>query len=188
MKRLLVITSLLLLFSGTALAAGVDSWAGPHVGVRVGWNHSELNNFGSADASTAGVEMGWNISINNWFVVDPQLFYEWNQDKDRQTCHSGGDCTSANLGSRVYGFAVILGLPVGANDDLMPYIRLADSRLRMSGDESGSSWNSWSFGAGLEWRLNHSVGLVLQYVYAKYGGDVDDWENSNLTLGVNFHF
>jgi opacity protein-like surface antigen len=185
-KRLLVVISLSLLISGTALAAGADSWAGPHVGGRIGWNHSALNNFSSENAPTAGVEFGWNISIDNRFIADPQIFYEWNQDKDRQTCQLGGGCTSVNLGSRVYGLGLILGLPVG--DNLMPYIRLAESRLQLSGDKSGSAWVSWSLGAGLEWRLNHSVGVVFQYVYAKYGGDVDDWKNSNLTLGINFHF
>ncbi|MGH8274705.1 MAG: porin family protein [Gammaproteobacteria bacterium] len=188
MKYLLVVLSSFLLCSGTALAAGADSWAGPHVGIRVGANHSELDNAGAANALTLGVEFGWNIVINHRFVADPQIFYEWNQDKNRQACYTGRRCTSTRLGSRVYGLGLILGWPVGANRNLMPYIRFDGSRLQMSGDADGSGWVSWGLGAGLEWRVSRHTGLVFQYSYAKYGGGVDDWKNSSFTVGFNFHF
>lgn len=184
-----VATAALLLVPAGAFAAIPGTWTGPYVGVQAGWNKSSLNDFSSESAFTSGLRAGYNVQLSDHFVVGGDVFYEWNQDKDHQTCFPGLPCASVNLGSNVYGVEGLVGFPIGLTGNFMPYVKIGYGHLDVTGDNNVSGSDSdWRYGAGLEWILTDSLGLTFQYTYAKYGDDVGDWKNSNFTLGVNFHF
>ncbi len=193
-----VASAALLLAPVAAFAAMPGPWTGPYVGVQAGLNRTSLSDFklpGGATASvstenafTLGLRAGYNVQLSDHFAIGGDVFYEWNQDKDHQVCTPGFGCPNTNMGSNVYGVDALFGFPVGFANNFMPYVKIGYGHLDVTGDNVSGSDNDWRYGAGIEWVIGDSLGLIFQYTYAKYGDDVGDWENSNFTLGVNFHF
>ncbi len=183
----------LLLVPATAFAATSLQWAGPYVGIDAGMNRSGSSGFSSENSFTAGVNAGWNIVVGplwgTYFVIGGSAFYRWNGERDHGTCGNGAACTDIDMGSDVYGVDVLVGFPVGAGGNFMPYFGSGYRHIRLTGDVSGSD-HTWvnDFDLGLRWGLSRTIKLDFRYSYAEYGGEVDDWRNNNFTVGVNFHF
>ncbi|MGH8273858.1 MAG: porin family protein [Gammaproteobacteria bacterium] len=183
-----VVLGALLLAPAAAFALVPGQWTGPYVGVQAGVNRTNLDQFSSENAFTAGIRAGYDAQISDHFVVGGDVFYEWNQDTNHQTCIAGAGCASVNLGSKVYGVEGKIGFPLGPTDNFMPYVKLGYSHLDVTGDNASGSDNAVRYGVGIAWSLIDSTTLSLQYTHGKYGSDVGNWKNDNVTVGLNFHF
>lgn len=183
-----VIIGAILFAPAAAFAVVPGQWTGPYVGIQAGLNRTDLDNFSSENAFTAGIRTGYDVQLSDHFLAGGDVFYEWNQDKDHQTCIAGAGCAGVNLGSNVYGVEGKIGFPLGLSGNFLPYVKLGYAHLDITGDNASGSDNGWRYGAGIAWSLTDSTSLTFQYIHAKYGSDVGNWKNDNFTVGLNFHF
>lgn len=188
MKRFYLPAALavLLLAPAAAFAAIPSQWTGPFVGGQIGLNYNSSDNTSSERAFTADVFGGYEVQFSQHLSVGGDLFYEWNNKK---THNIGGGCVgtcTANYGSQVYGVDGLVGFPLGMGGAIKPFVKIGYGRVHGTGDLSGNEWN-WRYGAGVEYRPpSGNWGLMLQYMYQKFGPD--NFKNKNLTVGVTYHF
>ncbi|MDN5865038.1 MAG: porin family protein [Gammaproteobacteria bacterium] len=176
----------LLLVPAAALAARPGQWTGPYVGLKVGLNHSSADGISSENAFTAGIYGGYDWMLSRSIVFGGSIFYLWNQDTGHDVCFAGV-CGNVNGGSNVYGVDGRIGFPMGRSSQFMPYLKIGYAHIDLTGDFSGDD-TGWRFGAGFEWQLAYNTSLTFEYTHADYGDDVGNWDNNNLTVGVNFRF
>ncbi|MGH8224987.1 MAG: porin family protein [Gammaproteobacteria bacterium] len=175
----------LLLAPAAAFAVIPGQWTGPFVGGQVGVNFNSSDTTSSERAFTANIFGGYELQLSDHFTVGGDLFYEWNNKKDHTIKNCLGPCT-VNYGSNVYGVDGLVGFPVGTDGAIKPFVKVGYGRVKGTGDLSGNEWDV-RYGAGVEFRSTASnIGFIVQYMYQKFGND--NFKNSNLTVGVTYHF
>lgn len=167
-----------------ALAFAATDWTGAYVGAQAGLNRSTADyGVSSENALDVGVLAGYNFQLTQNFALGGNVFYEWNQSKG----HNVGNAPSFDVGTNVYGVDLLAGVPLG-DGTWMPYVKIGYGWADFTGDANVSTQNDMRYGIGLEWRVTQRIGVAFQYMYQKFGGEVDNWKNQNFTAGVNFHF
>lgn len=167
-----------------ALGFAATDWNGPYVGVEAGINHTSADSgISTENALNAGALAGYNFQLTQNFALGGDVFYEWNQSKG----HNVGGGQSFDVGTNVYGVDVLAGIPLG-DGTWMPYLKVGYGWADFTGDANVSTQNAMRYGLGVEWRVTQGIGVAFQYMYQKFGSDVANWKNENLTAGVNFHF
>ncbi len=169
-----------------AFAAEAGSWNGAYVGGQVQLNTTSADGISSENAFGLGVYGGYQMQLSQHFVLGGDGFYNYNQAKDHTLAGFG----TVNFGTEVYGVDLLAGFPVGDTGAWMPYVKVGYGWAKLHGDNvSGSSTeNSIRYGVGVGWMMTQGLSLHVQYMYQDLGSSNGNFTNSDLSVGVTWHF
>lgn len=169
-----------------AFAADQGQWTGAYVGGQVQFNTTKADGISSENALGLGVFGGYQMQFSQHFVLGGDVFYNYNQAKDHNVPGFG----TANFGSKVYGVDVLGGFPVGDTGAWMPYVKVGYGWIKLHGSnvQGGSSENSIRYGLGVAWKLQPNLSLQAQYMYQDLGSSNGNFTDTNLSVGVAWHF
>lgn len=173
-KSLLSISLGAALLAGTAVAGEFD---GGWLGGKVGSNRSSVTGFDTKNATTYGLEAGYNWNMGGYL-----LGVDGFADSSNKASHNPAPYT---YGSSAYGLDMKLGIDGGS---WLPYAKLGYARTDGNGSASPIGGSDVHLGLGVEYKFAPNWSLAGEYANssAKTGGF--KLNNNNLTLGLNYYF
>lgn len=199
MKKILLV-ALILFSSGNALAAEVSIFAGPYVGVDVGYSKGDIKGYETTDGAPYGYGVfegsnssfifgglaGHNLSLSNGFVLGFEADFEnRNVKKTNLLLPELVDALETKI-KKAGSVRVRLGR-VFNSDKTMAYLTGGYAAADISKNYtlsfqpfSQSQWQSgFTAGFGIEHFVNDAISFKTEYRYSDYGKSSLD----NITLG-----
>ena len=180
--RKIVLAVTLLLTMCTAAVAQTSLFAGPYVGLNIGYN--SFNSDGLSDkvngVSFGGI-VGYRASVSDNVVLGLQGFVDVNAGKQDFT-DLNGDVSTIHL-NEAAGFEATAGLVI---EKTMLYILAGYGWLNISEEPIGDSDNGSGIrlGGGVEFKLTDSIGIRAQAVWQ----DFNAASSIGTNVGVVFNF
>jgi outer membrane immunogenic protein len=167
------------------------SWAGPYLGVNLGYNFGDVSNSGTSPSGiSGGIQGGYN-----WQFGTPWVF---GLEADLQA--TGADDTFAAWKFSNPWYGTIRGrVGYALNPNLMVYGTGGLAFGQLKGTRPGQSEShtnaGWTVGAGAEFALTNNWSLKAEYMYVDLDssnflvtGLPNGYQFSTVRVGVNYHF
>jgi len=177
MKKTISVLSVSLLAALATATATAGEFDGGWLGAKVGSNRSSVTGFDTKNATTYGLEAGYNWNMGGYLLgVDGFV------DSSNKASHNPAPYT---YGSSAYGLDMKLGIDGGS---WLPYAKVGYARIDGTGDAGAIGGGDVHLGLGVEYKFAPNWSLAGEYANssAKTGGL--KLNNNNLTLGLNYYF
>lgn len=208
MKKILF--AVLILFgSVNAFAAEVSIFAGPYVGLDVGYSKGDSRGYESLNSSPDGIFdkgslskflfgglAGYNLAFNHNYLIGLEADFETRNSKNlAQLTDSGSGPLSDNVETKIknsYSTRLRLGKILN-NDQTMVYIAFGYAGADVvknynvgSGSLSKSKLqNGYTAGLGVEHFINDTISIKTEYRYSDYGKGTNLDVSSLLAAGYS---
>lgn len=174
-------TTIALAVTAALLAANASAgdFDGGYVGGKVGSSRSDTSGVltsSRASSTSYGLEGGYGWDLGST-TVGVNGFY----DSNSQTNHT----PLGQLGSRVYGLGLKLGLPINS---LMPYAKLGYGHANGTGAISAFGANKLNGGLGLEYKFAPNWSVAGEWTTISPSSNGTKLNNDNFSIGVNYYF
>lgn len=176
MKKSTIASTLAVALLGMNVAQASE-FDGVWLGVRLGYNVSDLTALDKKNATAFGLEGGYNWDMDA-FLLGLNGF----ADLNGKATHNPG---LVNYGSRAYGLDGKLGLPM---DNWLPYAKLGYARTTGNGGASAISGSGAHFGLGVEYKFMPHLSVSGEYSLGSAKTGAVKLNNNNFTVGVNYYF
>ena len=174
--KLALLTSVVVLTAGSAMAQSLGSWTGFYGGAQIGYADIDTNVSGvDGDGAIGGIILGYDYDLGDW-VVGGGFDYDW----------SDIDLGSAATVEKVWRIKARTGYEVNPQGLLYGTAGYADANTNNLGSDNG-----WFIGAGYEQIVapNISVGGELLYhEFDDFNSSGVDVDATTLQLRVAYRF
>jgi outer membrane autotransporter protein len=207
--KLLIAAAAMAAFSGSAMAADLyvppaaapaaapatTNWDGAYIGASLGYAWGTATS--TAPVGTAspggwlvGVDAGYNFHVSDNIVLGIEGNLDWLNETVTTTVAPAGTFTANWDGS----LRARLGVDV---DNILPYIEagvaFANATASVPGTSFSNTQTGWTVGAGVEAMLADQLSANLEVRYnnygsATYGGAPIAFTDTQLRVGLNYHF
>ncbi|MEI7455137.1 MAG: outer membrane beta-barrel protein [Nitrosomonadales bacterium] len=163
--------------------AQAGEFTGGWIGVKAGNNNSDVTGVSAKNASTYGLEGGYNWDMGG-FLLGVDGFADFNQKVDHATATPGA---VSNYGSDALGLDVKLGLPSG---NWLPYAKLGYASVAAKGVAVTGTGSGAHLGLGVEYKFAPHWSVAGEYttVSDKFNNNTQKLNNNNFTIGLNYYF
>ncbi|WP_321395345.1 porin family protein [Emcibacter sp.] len=173
------------LSTATAAFAEENSFAGPYVGVEVGYNDLDF------DAGTANVGAnGFNYGLfaGYRYQVGSSLLLGLEARAGESTASLGDETASIDAG-RQLGVDATIGTTLGTNNNILAFAFVGYENARLTanvGNESDAAdMDGIRFGAGTEYAFTKNLSVRATLAYTDYESDVS---NIQILTGLVYNF
>ncbi|MBI1173726.1 MAG: OmpA family protein [Sideroxydans sp.] len=160
-------------------SAAAGDFDGGYIGGKIGSSRSDTSGLQASSRSSAttyGLEGGYG-----WDMGQTTLGVNGFYDSNRQSNHA----PLGQLGSRVYGLGLKLGLPINS---LMPYAKLGYGHATGIGAISNFGASSVNGGLGLEYKFAPNWSVAGEWTAISPSNNGTKLNNDNFSIGVNYYF
>jgi outer membrane immunogenic protein len=214
MKRILLASTALIAFAGTALAADLPArsyskapvvdpginWTGFYIGAMGGYGWSDEVRVGGLTASSsdlkggfAGGTIGYNWQAGSQFVFGIEADAAWSDIKYREPFLFG-----TTLEDRIRSFGSVTGRLGWAANAALFYVKggyaWADNRLALQAPgatlfSESKMLSGWTIGGGLEYMFAPNWSGKVEYMFADYGSEryLRAFAPAGIELGATVH-